>query len=304
MGEQDGQGYLIALDEQNGTAKWTVTVGEGKPLATPTVDNGQVFALGSFADLVCVDATGGNELWRLNIVETFQGVQANNVGYSESPLVDGDRVVITPGDQGAIMVAVDRTTGDLLWKANMHDYPGEIGEEGANGAGFSSIVVSRACGVRQYVQLTGRGVISVRADDGKILWVYNRVANPLGVIATPVVHEDFVFCSTAYNTGSALLRVVPDESDVQVEEVYFLEPKVMQNHHGGMLLVGEHIYCGHGQNSGLPLCVEMKTGKVVWRPGRGPGTGSAAVAYADGHLYFRYEDGLFALIEGTPENTY
>jgi len=301
MGEQDGQGHLIALDEQNGTAKWTFAVGEGRPLATPTVDNGQVFALGSFGDLVCVDATGGNELWRLNIVEAFQGVQANNVGYSESPLVDGDRVVITPGDQSAIMVAVDRTTGDLLWKADMHDYPGEIGEEGANGAGFSSIVVSRACGVRQYVQLTGRGVISVRADDGKILWVYNRVANPLGVIATPVVHEDFVFCSTAYNTGSALLRVVPDKSDIQVEEVYFLEPKVMQNHHGGMVLVGGHIYCGHGQNSGLPLCVEMRTGKVVWRPGRGPGTGSAAVAYADGHLYFRYEDGLIALIEATPE---
>lgn len=301
MGERDGRGHLIALDEQNGTEKWTAVVGKGKPLATPTVDNGQVFALGSFGDLLCVDANDGGELWRLNIVDEFDGMQASDVGYSESPLVDGDRVVITPGNHAAIMVAVHRSTGDLLWEANLHDYTGEIGQQGADGASFSSIVVSRACGVRQYVQLTGRGVISVRADDGKILWVYNRVANHLAVITTPLVHEDFVFCSTAYNTGSALLRVVPNDNDVQVEEVYFLEPKVMQNHHGGMVLVGEHIYCGHGHNSGLPLCIEMKTGKVAWRPGRGPGAGSAAAAYADGHLYFRYEDGLIALIEATPE---
>ena len=110
-----------------------------------------------------------------------------------------------------------------------------------------------------------------------------------------------MFCSTAYDTGSVLLKLVPDGSGIKSEEVYFLTSKEMQNHHGGMVLFGNHIYCGHGHNKGFPLCIEMKTGQVAWRPGRGPGAGSAAVVYADGHLYFRYEDGVMALIQATPE---
>jgi outer membrane protein assembly factor BamB len=74
----------------------------------------------------------------------------------------------------------------------------------------------------------------------------------------------------------------------------------MQNHHGGMVLIGDHIYCGHGHNEGFPLCIEMKTGKAAWKPGRGVGKGSAAVLAADGHLIFRYESGDVALIEATP----
>ena len=75
----------------------------------------------------------------------------------------------------------------------------------------------------------------------------------------------------------------------------------MQNHHGGMILKDGFVYCGDGHNEGFPLCIDSKTGKDAWRPGRGPGSGSAAVAYADGHLYFRYQDGTMALIEATPK---
>ena len=98
-----------------------------------------------------------------------------------------------------------------------------------------------------------------------------------------------------------LLELKPDGDGVKAEEVYFLDHKTLQNHHGGLVLVGDHIYGGHGHNNGFPLCVDLKTGEVAWRPGRGPGTGSAAVVYADGHLYFRYEDGVVALIQAMPE---
>lgn len=145
-------------------------------------------------------------------------------------------------------------------------------------------------------------MIGVRATDGKLLWNYNRIANPTANIPTPLVRGDYVFCSTGYNTGAALLKLSPGGQDkINVEEVYFLEPKTMQNHHGGMVIIGENLYCGHGHNEGFPLCLNVRSGEEIWRPGRGPGSGSAAVAYADGHLYFRYQNGVMALIEATPD---
>ena len=301
MGERDGQGWLLALDEKDGKERWAAPVGTGKPNSTPTVDGDQVFTLGYAGDLVCVETATGQERWRKNIAEEFGGTVVGALGYSESLLVDGNRVLCTPGADDAIVVALERTTGEVLWKSSLRGARDDLRSNGADGAGYSSIVLSQACGIRQYIQLVGRGVISVRADDGTLLWVYNRVANNLANISTPVVRGDYVFCSTAYKTGSALLRIVPDGKGARANEEYFLDAREMQNHHGGLVLVDDHIYCGHGHNKGLPLCVEMKTGKVAWRPGRGPGTGSAAVVYADGHLYFRYEDGVIALIQATPK---
>ena len=148
----------------------------------------------------------------------------------------------------------------------------------------------------------GRGVISVSAEDGKFLWGYNRVANGTANIPTPILHEDYVFCSSGYGTGSALLKLVKDgDKGVKAEEQYFLDAKTMQNHHGGMIMIGDYIYCGNQHNQGFPFCLEWKTGKVKWSPGRGPGKGSAAIVYADGQLYFRYQSGTMALIAASPE---
>lgn len=219
-------------------------------------------------------------------------------GYSESPLVDGDRLIVTPGAQDAVIVALDRHTGATIWNSAM---PDDIGKRGKDGAGYSSIVISQAAGVKQYVQLTGRGVISIDAGDGTQLWSYNRIANGTANIPTPLVKGDFVFCSTGYGTGAALLEVKREGDRLVVEEKYFLDAKKMQNHHGGMIAYGDHIYCGHGHNNGFPLCIDFATGEEVWSGGRGPGGGSAAILLADGHLYFRYEDGTMALIEASPE---
>ena len=156
--------------------------------------------------------------------------------------------------------------------------------------------------MRQYVQLMGRGVVGVAAKDGKFLWGYNRVANGTANIPTPLVHGDYVFCSSGYQTGAALLEARrPTTAASKADEVYFLDGKEFQNHHGGMILLGDYIYAGHGHNAGAPTCLEWKTGKTVWRHNRGPGTGSAAVAYADGNLYFRFENGVMALIGATPQ---
>ena len=221
-------------------------------------------------------------------------------GFSESPLVDGDRVVCTPGAADAMLVAVDKLTGKEIWRTDMPASP--LGPRGKDGAGYSSSVVSNACGVKQYVQLVGRGLIGVRADDGKLLWHYNAIANGTANIPTPLVSGDYVFCSSGYRDGgAALLKLVPEADGIQAEEVYYHPANVLQNHHGQMVLKDGYVYFGNRHNSGFPVCVEMASGKIAWGGSqRGPGSGSAAITLADGHLVFRYQSGEVALIEATP----
>jgi len=300
MGKRGSKEFIIALKLEDGKELWAAEVGQpwgDGPRSTPTVDEGLVTAIGPHGDLVCVAAESGKEVWRKNFAQDFGGKMMSGWGFCESPLIDGDKLICTPGGKGAHIVALHKKTGELIWKAAIP----EIGSKGRDGAGYSSIVVSEAGGVRQYVQLLGRGCVGVAADTGRFLWGYNKIANGTANIPTPIIDGDYVFCSSGYNTGAALLKLSREGDGVRAEEVYFLDPKELQNHHGGLVKIGDYIYGGHGHNNGFPICVEMRTGKIVWRKDRGPGTGSAAVVYADGQLYFRYQNGLMALIDATTD---
>lgn len=301
IGRRGDAEHVIAFDEKSGSEKWATPFGKsGHSNGVPTVDDGRVYAIGRDGDLVCCDAKSGEKLWSKNFGEDFGGKMMSGWGYSESPLIDGDRLLCTPGANDAMIVALDKKTGKTIWKGKT---PKDLGERGKDGAGYSGIVVSEGAGVKQYVQLTGRGVLSFRADDGKFLWNYNPVANDTANIPTPIATGDHIFCSTGYGTGSALLKLSKSgSSGVKAKEVYFLDDKTLQNHHGGMVLVDGKIYTGHKHNNGFPICVDLKSGDVEWGGDeRGPGRGSAAVTYADGHLIFRYENGTVGLIEATPK---
>jgi len=163
------------------------------------------------------------------------------------------------------------------------------------------VVASESAGVRQYVQLLGRGLVGIEADTGKFLWGYNKIANHVANIPTPIIDGEQVFSSTGYGAGAVLLRLGEAQGGVSAEEVYFLEADTMQNHHGGMVLHEGHVYSGTGHNKGFPLCVELKTGEVKWGPIRNAGKNSAAVAYADGRIYMRYQNGLMLLIDAGPK---
>jgi outer membrane protein assembly factor BamB len=305
LGDRDGSQFLLAFSADGGAPLWKARVGPvwsdeyGGPRGTPTVAAGHVFALGTEGDLVAVEAATGKEVWRRSLPADFGGKVMSMWKWAESPLVDGDRVIVTPGAKDAGLVALDRTTGKEIWRSALP----ELGSAGKDGAAYSSVVISNATGVKQYVQLLGRGLVGVRASDGKFLWGYNRVANQVANIATPIVRANWAFASTGYQTGSALVEVSKaEDASVRAREIYFLEPKTFQNHHGGMVLVGNHVYSGNGHNKGFPICIEFATGKVAWGGDiRNAGTGSAAVAYADGHLYFRYQNGVVMLIQATPE---
>lgn len=299
MGKIDGSSHVVALSQEDGSKLWQTSISGGNnPNCTPTIDGNRVYALTNNGNLACLDVESGEILWKKNFAADFGGKMESGWGYSESPLVDGDRLVCTPGGRENMIVALNKETGAKLWSTSMPEAPGNKGQDGA---AYSSVVIGNGGGVRQYVQLTGRGVFGIDTKSGKVLWQYNRIANGTANIPTPIVKGDYVFCSTGYNTGAALLKINRSGNSIAAQEVYFLEPRDVQNHHGGMILLGDHIYMGHGHNQGFPLCIEMLTGKVKWRPGRGVGQRSAAIIYADGHLYFRYESGEMALIEATPD---
>jgi outer membrane protein assembly factor BamB len=306
MGDRkDGQ-YVESLNAADGSIVWATKIGPvwedsetGGPRGTPAVDGDSVYAMGTEGELVCLNIATGDIRWQKSMVADYNGRMMSDWKFAESPLVDGDKLLFTPGSFGAEMVAVDKHTGKDLWRAE----GARLGPQGSNGAGYSSIVISNGAGVKQYVQLIGRGLIGVRADDGKLLWSYNRVANDVANIATPVVRGDYVFASTGYGTGAALLKLVKTAEGVDAQEVYFLDAKTFQNHHGGFVLVGDFLYSGHGHNNGFPICLEFLTGKVRWGGNIRPdgATGSAAVAYADGRLYFRYQNGVMKLFDASPE---
>jgi outer membrane protein assembly factor BamB len=256
--------------------------------STPTVDGERVYVVTPHGVLVCCESGSGKELWRKDLKKEFAGKKGDGWGYSESVLVDGDKVVCTPGGEKGTMVALNKTTGDTLWQTD---------RAGNRGAGHASIVVSTVGGTRIYVQTTASGPMGVRAGDGKLLWKYdiNRVT---AVIPTPIVRGDLVFFTAGYGHGGALLKQVPSGDEVKIEEVYPIN-RELANKHGGVVLVGDHLY-GDSDDKGIVFCAELMTGKVLWKE-RGPGRNSASLAAADGCLYVRYSDGTLALTAASPE---
>ena len=309
LGDLGDDQFVFALKRKGGGIAWKTRIGAANKTdypgsrSTPTVAGKRVYALGTEGDLLSLDASSGKVHWSKNLRRdlgaTLMKVQGTyHWQFSESPLVDGDRVIVTPGAKDAALVALDAKTGAVIWRAAVP----ALGEAGTDGAGYSSVVISHGAGVKQYVQLLGRGVVGIDAETGTFLWGYNRVANDVANIPTPLVSGDSVFATTGYGAGAVLLRLKPKEGGgVSAEEVYFLEGNTFQNHHGGLVLVDGHVYTGHGHNKGLPLSLEMATGKIAWGPVRTDGKSSAAIAYADGRLYLRYQNGLMILAEATPK---
>ncbi len=291
---------VTAIDVVTHQILWQRKIGSTSrnPCSTPTIDDGLLYSLDPDGRIVCLRCVDGEIVWQQHLVEDFGGKPMSGRGFGESPLVDGQSLVCTPGGSDAVVVSLDKLTGHLHWQAKL----AEVGPAGKDGAGFSSIVVTEAAGVRQYVQFVGRGLIGIDTRHGQVLWTHNELANDIANIPTPIVDHEYVFAANGYSAGSVLLKLSPNtilsdkDSSVKVEEVYALTASQFQNHHGGVVKVGDYLFGGHGNNNGLPTCLDFRSGRLLWKR-RGPGVGSAAVIYADGRLYFRYQNGVVALLE-------
>jgi outer membrane protein assembly factor BamB len=289
---------LVALDLKDGKEVWATKFGSGEPNGTPTFDDGMVYAIDREGQMTAVDSATGKEVWSKNFARDFGGRMMSGWGYSEGPLVDGDRIIVTPGGDEALMVALDKKSGDVIWKTRA----GDLGNKGKPGAAYTGAVISQAAGVKQYVNLVGKAVVGVDAESGELLWHYGNVNNDTANIPTPLVNGNFVFASTGYGAGAALLEITGSGRNLSAREVYRLEGGTFQNHHGGMVMDGDHLYAGSGHNNGFPICLEWKTGKVVWGEERhSKGRESAALLWADGNLVFRYQNGIVAMVEASPD---
>jgi outer membrane protein assembly factor BamB len=288
QGQKGRESGVTALARADGKAVWWRAVGSAGnndqgpgPRGTPTVDGDRLFVLTENGDLAALGAADGSIVWRRNILKEFG---ARNIPWliSESPLVDGTRVVVTPGGPNAGMVALDKATGKTIWAAK------ELSDE----AGYASAIAGDVQGVRTLMTLTAEGGVGVRASDGKLMWKHRPVANRTANITTPVFSDNKVFYTSAYGTGGALLGLRAEGGLVKAEELYFTRD--MANHHGGVVVVNGYLY---GFHNSILTCLEFATGKTMWRD-RSVGKGS--VVYAEGNLYLLGEKNVVGLAEATP----
>jgi outer membrane protein assembly factor BamB len=256
-------------------------MGDG-PRGTPTVDGDRVYAEGGKGDVSCLDAATGKTIWHLNLEKDLGGGRPG-WGYSESPLVLGDLLIVTPGGKRGTVAALDKKTGKVLWQS----------EGVTEGAQYSSPVVAEIAGVRQIVQFARQNCFGITIDRGRLLWTYGAANNGTANICTPIPCGDHVFASSAYGTGGGLAKIAADGERQRAEQVYF--EKKMANHHGGIVKVGDVMY---GFGEGTLLCMDYLTGKIRWQD-RSVRKGSLVVA--DGMLYLLGEGQEVALAEATPE---
>ena len=287
QGTKGDASAVFCLNRADGKVVWSAALGpkleEGKgngPRSTPTIDDDRVYVLTENGDLACLRARDGSPIWRKNILKDFGG---SNIRWliSESPLVDGSRLIVTPGGRGAGIVALDKMTGNEVWRSkDLSDH-----------AGYASCIAADVGGVRTIMNFTSSAAVGVRASDGKLMWRQSSPANNTANCATPVFQDNKVFFTSGYGTGGALFGLSSQNGEVSAKELYFT--KDIQNHHGGVVVVNGYIY---GFSTAL-TCIEFATGKRMW-VNRSVGKGS--LTYADGMLYLLSEQNVVGLAEANP----
>lgn len=278
-----------ALSTDDGKVLWTTKLGgvgnpdqnPAYPMArsTPTVDGNVLYALSSDGDLACLDIASGKALWRKSLRKDLHGVPGK-WAYAESPLIDGDVLIVTPGGPEATLAALNKKTGAVIWKSAV---------PGGDVAAYASAIVTEAAGRKQYVQFLDKGIIGVDAKTGQFLWRYERTSTGPANIPTPIAHNGYIYSSNARRFGGALVQLHPSPDGVKAEEVYF--ERNAPNTLGGQVLLDGVLY---GTNSKGMTAADFLTGKTKWQAEEG---GPGAVLYADGHLYVHHEDGAVALVE-------
>ncbi|MBX9679709.1 MAG: PQQ-like beta-propeller repeat protein [Gemmataceae bacterium] len=302
-GTRDGDEITLALDAATGKEIWKAKIGPiftfksniwgDGPRSVPTVDGDKLYVLGAQGDFLCLD-TAGKELWRKNLIKDFGGEMMTEWGYSESPLVVGNLVIVTPGSQTqGTVVAFDKTSGKVVWQAKELKYK----------APYTSAVYAEIHGVPQVIQAgfsadpEGGYLSGIALKDGKLLWSEQMVkGHNYSIASTPIVRGNQVYVSAGTGAGCHLFDI---DKDFKVKDLYGVKSKKsVKNNHGGLVLIGDHIY-GHSEGS-VWVCQEWQTGKLAWEERNDFKTKSGATTGADGMLYLLSEGGEVALVEANP----
>jgi len=288
MGLRDDTEYLLCYDAKTGKELWATEAGDkyengwgDGPRMTPTVDGELVYGISGAGTLTCVRSSSGKLVWKTSLVEDLGG-KLQSWGYTEAPLIVGDLVICTPGGEQGTLAGLDKKTGKVRWRTK------DVTDE----AQYASCILIEHEGKPQVVQLVMKRVFGVDPSSGALLWSApfdGRTA----VIPTPIYHAGHIYVTAGYGVGSALFELAKDGRSAK--EVY--SNKVMKNHHGGVVRVGEHVY-GHSDGPGW-VCQDFKSGAEVWSD---RSLGKGAVHYADGMLYCLDErTGEVVLAEASPK---
>jgi len=286
--------FVEALAVKDGKRVWSTPLGKvGEPnqqprfpaaRSTPTVEGEFLYALGSDGDLGCLEIGTGKVRWKKNLRTDFGG-KPGKWAYSESPLIDGDALVSTPGGSQATIVALNKKTGEVIWKC---------AAPGGDEAAYASAIIVEVGGIKQYVQLLSKGLVGVEAKTGRFLWRYGKAVSAYGAnIPTPTASDGFIYTASA-GTGGGLIKLRIKDGNVEPEQVYF-ESK-FPTAIGGAVKVGDFLYGTTGQ---ALLCTEFATGQMKWED---RALGAASLCFADGRLYLHGENGEVGLIEPTPDS--
>jgi outer membrane protein assembly factor BamB len=294
----DKDEYLLCFDAASGKQKWMTKTGpawnSGKESwqgsrSTPTVDGDMVYVVTPYGKLIAANTSDGMIAWQRDLKEDFSGKKKDGWGYSESPLVDGELVLCTPGGEENTVVALNKATGELVWSCQR---PDDVG------AGHSSIVIAPVGDRKVYVQNTGGGPMGIDAENGDLLWEYDA-RPPTAYIPTPMIKGDYVLSVGGYGLGGALLKqVATSAGSVDVEEVYGYN-SALDNKHGGLVLVGDYVYGGSGDRN-IVFCAELMNGEVQWKE-RGAGSNSTSVIAVGDKLIVRFQNGIVALASYSPD---
>lgn len=288
--------YEAAAGREVWTAGWDTRFSESAggvgPRATPTIAQGDVFAYGAAGRLVCLNGVDGKGKWA---VQTLEGNENLRWAMSGSPLVVDDLVIVNPGAQnpeaaGKALQAYNRTTGKLVWASGSHK------------AGYCSPQLSVLGGRRQVLIFDGEGLAGHDPGTGAELWrVKWKVDYDINVAQPMVLADDLVAIASGYNKGGALLRVKKEGDAWKAAEVWRTRNKDMRYKFASGVVRDGHAY---GLNDGLLECVDLKTGKPVWKDDRhakeGEGFGHGQLLLCDDLIVALTEYGELVLVEATP----
>jgi outer membrane protein assembly factor BamB len=291
LGGNQSRTVALALDASTGKQLWTTDLDDafdngwgGGPRSTPTVDGDRLFVLTANGTLACLETKTGAKVWTRSLVRDFGG-RVPGWGYCESPLVDGKLVLATPGGRSCV-VALEKRTGKPAWSSRGLD----------DGAQYSSLVPVSVNKNLLYVTMTNKGLVGIAAKTGQLVFRYEKTKNGTAVVPTPVVGDNYVFSTSGYGAGCGLVELRARGTKVVSTEVY--SNNNMTNHHGGVVLLDGHLY-GYSDGKGW-VCMDFKTGQIVWNERRALEKGS--VTCADGRLYCYGENrGTVVLAEASPD---
>ncbi len=290
------QGVLTAMD-LDGNRKWQKPYGlewassRAGSRTTPTIDGGRAYTFSGVGIISCLDTTSGEKKWSVDTLEKFGGKNLR-WGMAESVLIDGDKVICTPGGKDASVVALDKMTGETIWTSK------GLSEKSA----FCSGILVERGQKRLFVTMLSKSVVGINVDDGRVLWAdpYSeyqskpRGNNPV----TPVYHDGNIYATSGYNNGGVMLELSEDGKNVTRKWV----DETLDVHHGGVVLVDGYIY-GSNWNSnsrGDWVCLDFSSGKVMYEHKWNGNKGS--IAYADEMLYCYDENtGTIALVKPSPK---